>query len=359
MNDQTYRPVTDASAWHGADFATDRSWEYHLEDKHIGELTQALAAVKDRGLALAQIGPDDFSLPTLFVRLRSLGEDLATGRGFALVRGFPVDGFSTEDLSLMYYGLCRHIGMGMTQNSDGGLVHYVTDGALKPNQGKRGVGFPRAARLHVDLMDIVSLLCVRQAADDPHSHLASSATLYNEVLKRRPEFLPRLFQGYEWDRMDEHGDGEAATSGYRVPLFSEKNGAVSCRYNRAWMIAAHVNEKAPLSAEDEAAFDLLDLIAAETRLAFPFNKGDIQFCSNYTVLHGREGHQLEPDEERKRLLIRIWLNVPEFRHFADEAIVRHGIGYHGNLGWTAEELLAGGNKTPRMRRDDGAISTGT
>jgi hypothetical protein len=118
-----------------------------------------------------------------------------------------------------------------------------------------------------------------------------------------------------------------------------------------------VNAKAPLAAADEEAFDLLDRIAAETRLSFPFGEGDIQFCSNYTVLHGREGHRLEPDEERKRLLIRIWLNVPEFRQFADEAIVRHGIGYHGNLGWTAGELLAGANKTPRMRRDDGAIST--
>jgi hypothetical protein len=93
MNDQTYQPVTDASAWHAAEFEADRSWEYYLDDGHIAELTQALAAVKDRGLALAQIGPDDFPLPTLSARLRSLGDDLATGRGFALVRGFPVDGF--------------------------------------------------------------------------------------------------------------------------------------------------------------------------------------------------------------------------------------------------------------------------
>jgi hypothetical protein len=355
MNDQTFKPLSDPSAWYGGDFEADRTWEYQLDDDHIAELAQALAAVKDRGLALARIGPDDFPLPTLSARLKSLGDDLRTGRGFALVRGFPVEGFSTEDLSLMYYGLCRHIGTGMTQNSDGGLIHYVTDGALKPNQGKRGVGFPQRSRLHVDLTDIVSLLCVRQAADDPHSQLASAITLYNEILKRRPDLLPLLFEGFEWDRMDEHGDGESATSGYRVPLFSQAGGEMSCRYNRGWLTAAHVSRTAPLSAEDEEAFRLIDEINDETCLTFPFGPGDIQFCSNYTVMHGREAHALEANEERKRLLVRIWLNVPDFRSFSDEAIVRYGIGYHGNLGWTADQFHAGAHKTPRLRRDDGAI----
>ncbi len=357
MNSPAMTPVTDASAWLGSEMEADRSWEYSLGPGHVAELEQALAGVKDRRLQMAEIGPAEFPLPTLSGMLGRIGDDLRGGRGFALLRGFPVEEYETEDLSLMYYGLCRHIGTGMTQNSDSGLIHYVTDGALRPNQGKRGVGFPKASRLHVDLMDIVTLLCVRQAADDPHSHLASSTTIYNEFLKRRPDLLPRLFEGFEWDRMDEHGKGESPTLGYRVPLFSLVNGALSCRYNRAWMSAAHVNEKAPLSAEDGEAFDLLDQIAAETRLAFPFGPGDIQFCNNYNVLHGRDGHEPEPDEERKRLLIRIWLNVPGFRQFSDEAVVRYGIGYHGNLGWTAEELLAGAHEMPRARRDDGAVQS--
>ena len=355
MNHQTFEPIKNSSSWYGADFETDKSWEYHLEPGHIADLEQALHGVKRSGLELAALGPREFPLPTLSPVLTSLGGDLRNGRGFALLRGFPVDGYDVEELSVMYYGLCRHIGMGMTQNSDGGLIHYVTDGALKPNQGKRGVGFPRITPLHVDLMDIVTLLCVRQAADNPHSHLSSSTTLYNEILNRRPDLLPRLFAGYEWDRMDEHGVGETPTSGYRVPLFSLANSALSCRYNRSWMSATHVAEKAPLSSLDEEAFKLIDDIAAETSLSFSFGKGDIQFCNNYTVLHGREAHELEPLEERKRLLIRIWLNVPEFREFSDEAVVRYGIGYHGNLGWTAEDLLTGRHKSPRLRRDDGAI----
>jgi hypothetical protein len=349
------QPVTDASAWWGSEMETDRSWEYSLEDRHIDELETALSAVKKSGLKLAAISAADFPLPDLSGMLASIAGDLQSGHGFALLRGFPVEDHDNGELELMYYGLCRHIGMAMTQNSDAGLIHYVTAGALKPNQGKRGVGFPRFTPLHVDLMDIVSLLCVRQADDNPLSHVASSTTIYNEILKRRPDILPRLQEGFEWDRMDEHGVDENPTSGYRVPLFSEFNGSVSCRYNRTWMASANTRKDEPMSDEDEAILDLIDQIAAETRLAFPFGQGDIQFCNNYTILHGREAHALEQQEDRMRLLMRIWLNVPGFRQFTDPAVVRYGIGCHGNLGWSAAELAAERNKSPRARRGDGAV----
>ena len=54
--------------------------------------------------------------------------------------------------------------------------------------------------------------------------------VYNEILRRRPDALERLYQGFEWDRMDEHGDDEDPTSGYRVPVFSQAGGKVSCQY---------------------------------------------------------------------------------------------------------------------------------
>ncbi|MBT5191854.1 MAG: TauD/TfdA family dioxygenase [Rhodospirillaceae bacterium] len=356
MSNLGMSPVTDASAWYGSDMEADRSWEYILGDRHVAELERALAGVKDRGLQMAEIGPGDFPLPTLSDVLRRVGGELRLGRGFALLRGFPVDSFPTEDLATMYYGLCRHIGTGMTQNSDSGLIHYVTDGALKPNQGKRGVGFPKASRLHVDLMDIVTLLCVRQAADDPHSHLSSSTTLYNEILKRRPDLLPRLFEGYEWDRMDEHRDDETATSVYKVPFFSNANGVISCRYNRNWITKANIRRNAPMSDSDSALLDLIDEIAVETRLEFPFHAGDIQFANNYTTLHGRAAHEVQPDEDQKRILQRIWLNVPAFRDYADESIIRYGIGAHGKIGWTAEDVLAGRHTSSRARRPDGAVA---
>jgi hypothetical protein len=210
----------------------------------------------------------------------------------------------------------------------------------------------------VDLTDIVTLLCVRQAPDDPPSRIASSTHIYNEVLRRRPDALARLYEGFEWDRMEEHSDGETPTSGYRVPFFSQAGGELSCRYNRNWITSAARRLNRPLTDEENEIFDLIDELAFESRFEFPFHAGDIQFCSNYTVLHGRASHAVEPEMDRRRVLMRIWLDMPEFRDFADEALVRYGMVRHGQLGWTAEEILAGANETARPRRADGAVALG-
>lgn len=349
------KPVSDASAWTGADLEADRSWETVLSEAHRAELDAALRVVKGRNLILPAVTKDAFPLPGLSSVLAKVGADLRDGRGFALLRRFPVEDYDYDDIALMYWGLCSHIGTGITQNGEGGFLHYVTDGALRPSQGKRGVGFPKESKLHVDLMDIVTLLCVRQAPDDPPSRVASSTAIYNRVLAERPEALPRLFEGFEWGRQDEHGEGETPASGYKVPFFSEKDGQVSCQYNRSWINNGLSIRGMEMPAEDAELLDYIDSVADDVRLEIPFHTGDVQFCSNYTVLHGRAAHAVVPDEERKRVLMRIWLDMPEFRAFADEAIVRYGIGRHGQLGWTADEMRAGRNQIPRPRRADGAI----
>ena len=38
--------------------------------------------------------------------------------------------------------------------------------------------------------------------------------------------------------------------------------------------------------------DRFDALAFETCYEFPFHAGDIQFCNNYLVLHGRAAAQL-------------------------------------------------------------------
>ena len=349
------RPVRAASAWCGADLERDRRWEFPLDDGHRDELRAAAAAALDAGLAVGDIDADAFPLPRLSGVLSRVGDELRDGRGFALLRGFPVEDCGRESLEAMYWGLCSHVGVGLTQNSDAGLIHYVTEGPLRPRQGKRGVGFPRKAPLHIDLTDVVSLLCVRQAPDDPPSWVASSTAVYNALVERRPELLPCAARGFPWDRMDEHGAGESPASEYRVPVFSRIGDTVSAQYNRNWISCAAERSGRGFTDEETALLDFIDEAAHAARFEFSFGAGDVQFCSNYTVFHGRQGHAVEADPDRRRLLMRIWLDVPGFRDFADEAIVRYGNGRHGQIGWTAAELRSGANRLPRRRRPDGAI----
>lgn len=348
-------PVGDASAWRADDVLADRGWELSLDAEQRADLVAALRACQARELQLAAIGPDEFPLPSMTELLATISAELQRGRGFALLHGFPVEGHGLDEIELMYWGMCRHLGMGLTQNSDATLIHYVTEGRLRPNQGTRGVGVARESTLHVDLTDCVSLLCVRQAPDDPPSWLASSTAIFNEMLESRPDLLDALIEGFEWDRLGEHGPGESPTSGYRVPVFSVHDGVVSCRYNRYWMAAAQRRNDTHNTPAQREALDLFDRLAARDRLEFAFNPGDVQFANNYVVLHGRAAHEPIEDEDRVRLLMRIWIDFPEARPMVDEAIVRYGVVRHGNLGWTADQVAAGTVGATRERRADGAI----
>ncbi|MDH3683461.1 MAG: TauD/TfdA family dioxygenase [Acidimicrobiia bacterium] len=346
-------PNADPSAWTGADLDDDRSWCHELDDRARSEIDAALGRVQADDLDLSRIGPAEFPLPSLTPTLASIADQLARGRGFAVLRGLPVQRYELDELERIYWGLCSHLGTGITQNSDASLIHYVTDGALRPNQGRRGVGNPARASLHVDLTDVASLLCVRQAPDNPKSWVASSTRVHNELLSRHPEVLPLLYEGFEWDRLDEHGEGESPTTGYRVPVFSEAQGLVSCRYNRFWMAKAPQRRGGALHEEASRAFDIFDEIADEARFELDFGPGDIQFINNYVVLHGRDAHAEVADENAKRLLLRIWLDVDDARPVSDEAVVRYGIVRHGRLGWTVDQYRAGQHLGAHARHGDG------
>ncbi len=349
-------PRVRAGGWRGEDLVRNRSWEFELDRAGIAELESALAAVRTAGLAIMTIDAAAFPLPGLSPMLQQIGAELRDGRGFALLHGFPVTDHALEEIEIMYWGLCAHLGTGLSQNSDGGLIHYVTEGPRRPNQGTRGVGFPRAAPLHIDLMDVVSLLCVRQAQDDPPSHVASSLAVYDALAAAHPEWLELAREGFAWDRMQEHGPEEAPASEYKVPVFSESGGQVSAQYNRNWIESAGERSGRAFTDEETALMDFIDETADAQRYEFSFGTGDIQFCNNYTVFHGRAAHVSEPEMERRRMLMRIWFDVSGFRQFSDEAIVRYGNGRHGQLGWTAAELRDGESRHPRRRRADGAVA---
>ena len=84
-------PLTGPSVWRGADFAADDGWVHHLTAAEIDDLDRALAGVRARGLDFPHIARADFPLPTLSPVLARVADELEDGRGFALLRGLPVE----------------------------------------------------------------------------------------------------------------------------------------------------------------------------------------------------------------------------------------------------------------------------
>ena len=68
-----------------------------------------------------------FPSPLLSEIFQCLLEPLRDGRGLAFLRGLLVDLYALDDIEKMYWGFCSHLEIEVTQNSEAGLIHYVSD----------------------------------------------------------------------------------------------------------------------------------------------------------------------------------------------------------------------------------------
>ena len=53
---------------------------------------------------------------------------------------------------------------------------------------------------HTDGADIIGLMCLRRAKSGGVSRIASSVSVFNEFMARRPDLVRVLFQDFYWDR---------------------------------------------------------------------------------------------------------------------------------------------------------------
>lgn len=332
-------PVIHPSAWLAPVMEVDPEWRITLTPTQQSEILAALANVKNSGLGLVDIDVNTFRLPGLKRLLEEVGTELRNGRGFVLLRSFPVDGLSVEDAELAYCGLCVHLGTPVSQNAAREYFAHITDKGTLPNGFARGYATNRDAKFHIDLTDVVGLLCLRQAREGGISRIASSISVLNALITERADLLPVLLEGFPWDRRDETAPKEAPI-GPRIPVFSEKDGLWACRYNRNFIESAYRRQNSAIPTIVSEAFDFMDAAAGrpEHMLEMDFQPGDIQLLSNDTVLHARTEFLDHPEPERKRMLLRAWLQMEPPRPLADPDILRDAFVRYGYLGRTMKEL---------------------
>jgi hypothetical protein len=69
---------------------------------------------------------------------------------------------------------------------------------------------------------------------------------------------------------------------------------------------------------EEEAITAVQELAEELCFEIQFDPGDIQFINNLAILHGRTGYEDYVEPERRRHLLRVWLNVPGARRLPSE-----------------------------------------
>ena len=311
--------ITDPAAWNGAEFATNSSWIRVLSKTAITELKNAVKVIKSRKLSFPYFTKDDFLLPTLSTVLATFGTELETEQGFILLRGIPVDAYDNdEDLDILYYGIALHIGEPVRQNPQGDLIGRVVNIGNQKNPQTRVYETNAYLHYHSDPSDVVGLLCIRPAKSGGVSSLISSNSLYNEILKRYPEYLSILHRPMWYP----HVGTEPCLS----PIFSYNQGKLSCRYMRQYIELAQETMGFTFSPIEIEAFDLIDSIMQEEgmRVDMMMQSGDLQLVNNYTVLHSRNSFEDHEDIKLRRKKHRVWLKTPQARQLGYEFPGRHG-----------------------------------
>jgi hypothetical protein len=259
--------------------------------------------------------------------LKGILAELLEGRGFVLLRGLPVERMSREEQAIAYLGMGSWLGSFRSQNAKGHLLGHVKDLGLDIRDPRvRYYQTNRRLEYHTDSVDIVGLLCLKTAKAGGESYLASSMTVFNEVLARRPDLVPALFEPYPTDRRGEVPEGMRPW--FDMPIYHWHAGRLTCIYVRQYIESAQklFPEARRLTAAQREAMDLIDTLCndPQVHLAMDFRPGDIQLLHNHQILHSRGDFENWPQPERHRHLLRLWLAPREARPLPEVFAPRYG-----------------------------------
>jgi hypothetical protein len=257
-------PIVSPAAWLGAEQRGSSNWIHVLTATEKTDLDTAIQAHRRRREPLSSVIKSDYPIPALAPVIGSWLRELDDGRGFILVRGFPVAEYSEEDAAFAYWLIGLHLGQPVPQNRKG------------------------------------------------------------ELLGHAPDLIRVLFGNFYWDREADALAGEPPYFSFPICRFDQ--GRLGTLYI-GWYIrnAQRFSEVPRLTGEQREALDLIDLIANDEAfyLDMNFERGDMQFLKNAVTLHARTAYEDWPEPECKRHLLRLWLTNFGFKDGNTQ--VRQGI----------------------------------
>jgi TfdA family taurine catabolism dioxygenase TauD len=304
------QPVSHPAAWYGADMvAQAEQWRIPFTAAEISELESVGQRLLDQKLSLELISKSNFEVPRVGEKLQRVAQEVHTGRGFCVLRGLPVQQWGEALTSIIYWGMGHHLGKPGVQNPQGEKLGHVKDyregGAQSMQRLYRtasNIGF------HCDGAQAVGLLCLNTAKSGGASRIASSVTVFNELLETDPDLAKRLFEPVYMDRRNEQPVGEPPCTPIQPCCFEPPN--LRTFYHSEYYRSAVRHPGYEPDERTQKLLDRYDEIANSARVFLDMwlQPGDIQLISNYTVIHARTAYEDFDDPQKKRHLLRLWLN---------------------------------------------------
>ena len=277
------------------------------------ELDALVTALDRDPVPLLLLRPEDYPLDAARRFMREVKQGIDDGPGFAIIDRLPVERWSESGLRAVWWLLAALVARPVAQKWDGTSIYEVTDLGRPPGNGVRPDVTNAEQNFHTDNSynlvppHYVGLLCVRTAMAGGVSGIVSFATAHEEMRRRHPDLLPRLYQPFHFDRQREHAPGDVMTTWH--PMLESEDGRLIARLSRFQIRNGYKLAGAEIDPEGLAAMEAFEAILTAPGMAaqFHFEPGQIQILDNRALGHKRTGVTDWPEPERKRLLIRLWL----------------------------------------------------
>ncbi|PYN58289.1 MAG: hypothetical protein DMD92_12735, partial [Candidatus Rokuibacteriota bacterium] len=256
--------------------------------------------------------PSHFALTACADMMAAVRRKLRNGVGLAVIDRVPVERFSADENRALYWLLGGLLGRLVAQKWDGTMSYDVRDTGKALEYGVRRSVTSLELQFHTDAPwltlppELVGLLCLSPAREGGVSRFLSLVTVHNELRRRHPEVLPRLYQPFPWDRQAEHAPGDEKVSWQ--PVFQSDGRDVLARYNEALILNGEALTGVSLDPEGRQALAAMRAIveSPESAVELTIEKGQIQYLNNHHFAHSRTAFKDAEEPHLKRHLIRLW-----------------------------------------------------
>jgi hypothetical protein len=326
--------LSGACLWSGPDLLKSGAWLREWPTGAIAAFENNLASNKAAGLAEGEVSRKDFPLCGMEDFLDDLRDELEDGLGVIRVQGLPVTRYDPGDLRRIFWGIGTHLGVAVPQSITGELLDEVKDETRSNPDIGQEVGAQKAdgapilssrararsngpLRFHSDGADLIALLCARNGIAGGESRIVSTAFLYNEIRRLRPDLHDLLCRPYHrflpnTDRLP------AEDRVFAMPIFGVRDGKLTCQYSRTFVEQAQEMDDVPaLDADGIEALDMIADLAEQHCMTVPFEEGDLQLINNHVAFHGRTAFEDDVTGGKERLLLRLWLSPENNRALPD------------------------------------------
>jgi len=312
------REITDRRAW-TRDSVSAADWTVPLPEPAVAEVLALADVLARQPLPVLMLSPDQFALPACRAAMGRVKAILDDGIGVALVDRLPLDRLSAEHATAVHWMLGQMLATPVAQKWDGTMIYDVTDTGRRATYGVRGSWMNVELTFHTDNSfavappDYVGLLCLMQAKEGGISRFASLYTVHNEMLRRHPRALARLYRPMYFDRQAEHAPDDPKVSW--APCLSYEGGRLRARFSLSLVRKGYALMQTPIDAETDDALAALDDVMRDPRLwmEFTIERGQLQYLNNWEVAHYRS--EFKDDDTRKRHLIRLWFRAAGRRFY--------------------------------------------